>query len=161
MRIVDAVLHRASSVGASDRPESIWNPWCTQHPLESTSGPAIRGKPLRHRTLQLSTSRQGTRPSAERPEFPFSLGQDTQAKRRTTPCPASGSCQWTSDKFRQLFDVVAMTTRRYSVELGNAPPSKSPHWSIFRGKMKVRCVDVDEFIGSQENVKNDQNLHFD
>ena len=35
--------------GASDRPESIWNPSCTQHPLESTSGTAIRGKPLRHR----------------------------------------------------------------------------------------------------------------
>ena len=130
MRIVDAVLHRAGSVGASDSPESIWNSWCTQHPLESTSGPAIRGKPLRHRSLQLSTSGPGTRPSAERLEFSFSLGQDTQAKRRTTPCPASGSCQWTSNKFRQFFDVVAMTTRRYSVGLGNAPPSKSPHWPM-------------------------------
>ena len=110
--------------------QKSWNQSCTQNPLESTSGPVIHGKPLRHRTLQLSTSRLGTRPSAERPEFTFSLGQDTQAKRRTTPCPASDSCQWTSVKFRQFFDVVAMTTRRYSVGLGNAPPSKSPHWSV-------------------------------
>ena len=80
-------LHRVVSVGASDSPGSIWNPSCTRHPLESTSGPAISGKPLRHRTLQLSNSwtenptlrrdarlrlrpGQGARPSSERLEIP-------------------------------------------------------------------------------------------
>ena len=62
--------HRVDSVGASDSPESIWNPSCTKHPLESTSGPAIRGKPLRHRTLQLyPTLGPRTRPSEEWLEF--------------------------------------------------------------------------------------------
>ena len=62
MRDVDAVLSgcltstRAGSVVASDRQESIWNPSCTQHPLKRTGGPAVSGKPLHHRTLQLSKS---------------------------------------------------------------------------------------------------------
>ena len=33
-----------TSVGASDSPESIWNPSCTQHPLDSTRGPATPRK---------------------------------------------------------------------------------------------------------------------
>ena len=51
-----------------DRPESIWNPSCTQQ-LESTGGPAIRGKPLRHRTLQQSNS------WAENPTSPSALAR--------------------------------------------------------------------------------------
>ena len=51
-------LHRAENPApGSDSPESIWNPSCTQHLLESTSGRAIRGKPLRHRTMQPSLNR--------------------------------------------------------------------------------------------------------
>ena len=34
----------SSAQKTSDGPESIWNPSCTHHPLESTSGPAIGGK---------------------------------------------------------------------------------------------------------------------
>ena len=62
MRIVNAVLSGCLTTApcrlhrASDSPESIWSSWCTQHPLESTSVPAIRGRSLRHRTLQPSTS---------------------------------------------------------------------------------------------------------
>ena len=74
-----ALLTRCSAAACpSDRPQSIWNPSCTQYPLESTSGPAIRRKPLRHRTLQLCSSRQRTRPHEERLEFSRRLGQDAR-----------------------------------------------------------------------------------
>ena len=84
MRDVNAVLNGCltstpcRSVETSDSPESIWNPSRTQHPLESTSGPAIREKPLHHRTLQQSNSWAENQTLRRAARVPLRPGQDAR-----------------------------------------------------------------------------------
>ena len=121
--------------------------------LEGTGGPLLRRKPLRHRTLQLSNSTLGNRPSEELLEFPFSVGQDTRpsSERLEIPCSHPTAAPiWSNRRNRGTVYAFAIAEGRMLIA-GVAMNGNKERPSLLRWPSSVarKCHTLEEILISR------------